>query len=356
MVGHNNGSGIMGENDAPDVMMLFEWMIRSRLFEEAIKKMWDDGKIPGEMHMGIGEEGIMAGVMAHVREGDALALDHRGTAAMLMRGVDPKALLLECCAHPQGLCGGIGGHMHLFSKPHLAASSGIVGSSGPAAVGFAIASQYKNLPNIAIAFFGEGALNQGQMLESLNLAAAWSLPVLFVCKDNNWAITTHSDRVTGGTPMDRAIGFGITAVSVDGTDVQAVWSAAGHIIAEMRQNPRPYFLHATCEHNEGHFLGDPLLRFSQTPRKAFGAATGPLIKAYFKSPGAGIVKKTGSILEIFSHIFASRSQLKMKNDPPQILKRKYPECGDQFETIKIKVAAEIDAIVQDVNQILTEGV
>jgi TPP-dependent pyruvate/acetoin dehydrogenase alpha subunit len=331
-------------------------MIRSRYFEEAIKKYWKEGKIPGEMHLGIGEEGIIAGIMAHVREGDALALDHRGTAAMLLRGVDPKAILLECCGHSQGLCKGMGGHMHLFSKEHLAASSGIVGSSGPAAVGFAIAIQYKKSPNIAIAFFGEGALNQGQMLESLNLASAWSLPVLFVCKDNNWAITTNSDKVTGGTPMDRAIGFGITAISVDGMDVEAVYTAAGKIIAEMRQNPKPYFLHATCEHNEGHFLGDPLLRFHQTPAKAFGAATGPLMKAYFKSPGAGIIKKTGSMMEIFGAIFKSRSQMKRKFDPPKILKGKYPECGEKFDLIEKRVAEEINKIISETDAILKEEI
>lgn len=124
-----------------DIWGLYELMLKSRRYEEAVKKLWDDGKISGEMHMGTGEEAIIAAVVSQLKEGDAMALDHRGSAAMLMRGVDPVALLLEFMGHPKGICNGYGGHMHLFSKAHLAASSGIVGSAGPAACGFALAAQ-----------------------------------------------------------------------------------------------------------------------------------------------------------------------------------------------------------------------
>jgi len=117
-------------------------MLKARLFEEATAKLWHEGLISGEMHMGTGEEGIIAGVVSHLKDGDAMALDHRGTAALLMRGIEPVPLLRELLGHKEGLCGGMGGHMHLFSKEHLAASSGIVGSEGPAAAGFALAAQY----------------------------------------------------------------------------------------------------------------------------------------------------------------------------------------------------------------------
>jgi TPP-dependent pyruvate/acetoin dehydrogenase alpha subunit len=124
----------------PDLWELYALMLKSRLFEEAIAALWHDGSISGEMHLGTGEEAIIAGVVAHLREGDAMALDHRGTAAMLMRGVNPKLILNELLGHPGGLCGGMGGHMHLFSKEHLAASSGIVGAEGPVAAGFALSA------------------------------------------------------------------------------------------------------------------------------------------------------------------------------------------------------------------------
>jgi pyruvate dehydrogenase E1 component alpha subunit len=115
-------------------------MLRSRLFEEAVAQLWQDGLISGEMHLGTGEEAIIAGMLDHLRDGDALALDHRGTAAMLMRGADPVSLLREMLGKPDGLCPGMGGHMHLFAPELLAATSGIVGASAPAAGGFALAA------------------------------------------------------------------------------------------------------------------------------------------------------------------------------------------------------------------------
>ena len=107
-----------------DIWSLYAFMLKSRLFEGSIAKLWHDGFISGEMHLGTGEEAIVTGVVSQLREGDAMALDHRGTAALLIRGVDPILILHELLGHPEGLCGGMGGHMHLFSKQHLAASSG----------------------------------------------------------------------------------------------------------------------------------------------------------------------------------------------------------------------------------------
>ncbi|MHA2073589.1 MAG: thiamine pyrophosphate-dependent enzyme, partial [Candidatus Hodarchaeales archaeon] len=173
-------------------LKLYELMIYSRIFEEAVMKIWEEGHIYGEMHLGIGEEAIIAGILSQLVPGDAISTDYRSTPPFIMRGVNPKLLLLEMLGHTDGLCSGMGGHMHFFSKKHLLTSSGIVGSAGPSAVGFAIASKYKRLKNIAVAFFGEGAMNQGMLLESMNLAAAMNLPVLFVCKDNGWAISTRS--------------------------------------------------------------------------------------------------------------------------------------------------------------------
>ena len=155
----------------PELRFLYAQMLKSRLFEEAIAKLWHDGLVSGEMHLGTGEEAIMAGVVTQLQDGDAMALDHRGTAALLMRGVDPVLILRELLGYADGLCGGMGGHMHLFSKEHLAASSGIVGSSGPAAAGFALAAQHLRPGTVAVAFFGEGAMNQGMLLEAINLAA-----------------------------------------------------------------------------------------------------------------------------------------------------------------------------------------
>jgi pyruvate dehydrogenase E1 component alpha subunit len=138
----------------------------------------------------------------------------------------------------------MGGHMHLFSKDHLAASSGIVGAAGPTAVGFALAAQYLRPGTIAVAFFGEGAINQGMLMESMNLASVWKLPVLFVCKDDSWSITAESEQMTGGTLNERVHGLGVQVVEVDGLDVSAVYQTAGDVIDKIRSDKGPIFLHA----------------------------------------------------------------------------------------------------------------
>ncbi len=288
---------------------LYALMLKSRLFEEAIAKLWHDGLISGEMHLGTGEEAIIAGVVTQLREGDAMALDHRGTAALLMRGVDPVPILRELLGHPDGLCGGRGGHMHLFSKEHLAASSGIVGAGGPTATGFALSAQYLHPGAIAVAFFGEGAMNQGMLLESLNLASAWNLPVLFVCKDDGWAITTQSEKVTGGDLNERARGLGIPVVEVDGCDASEVWGACHSAIERARSGKGPTFLHARCVHLEGHFLGFQLLRIVRNPLKEMPEIALPLTRSFLHPGGAAWRERVAGLKIVLAAI------LSMLRDP-----------------------------------------
>lgn len=265
---------------------LFAQTVRIRAFEEALAGLWERGAISGEMHLGIGEEALAAGVLAHVADGDGLAVDHRSTPPLVARGVDLESLTLEMLGSEQGLCRGRGGHMHLFSPGFLASSSGIVGAAGPTACGFALAAQLLRPGAVGVAFFGEGAANQGMLLESLNLAVAWRLPVVFVCKDNRWAITTRSRRVTGGKLASRARAFGMPATSVDGTRVEAVWRAAGRAFARARAGRGPSFVLASCPRIHGHFLGDPLLGIVEHPRREAAAHSGPLTAALREPIGA----------------------------------------------------------------------
>jgi TPP-dependent pyruvate/acetoin dehydrogenase alpha subunit len=268
-----------------DLWSLYTLMLASRRFEEAVTQLWQAGLISGEMHLGTGEEAILAGVISHLREGDAMAVDHRGSAAFLMRGVDPGLLLGELLGREDGLCGGMGGHMHLFSKEYLAASSGIVGSGGPSAVGFALAARYLRPGSIAVAFFGEGAMSQGMLMEAINLAATWRLPVLFVCKDDGWAITTRSIDTTGGPLEQRVRGLGAEYLAVDGLEVAEVWETAGETIEKLRVGGGPVFLHAGCVHLEGHFLGLPLIRGLRKPWRELPRIAGPLARSFIK-PGS----------------------------------------------------------------------
>jgi acetoin:2,6-dichlorophenolindophenol oxidoreductase subunit alpha len=290
----------------PDLWSLYALMLRSRLYEEAVTRLWQEGLISGEMHLGTGEEAIIAGVVAQVRDDDAMALDHRATAALLMRGVDPVLILRELLGRPDGLCGGMGGHMHLFSKRHLAASSGIVGAEGPAAVGFALAAHYLHPGAVAVAFFGEGAMNQGMLLESMNLAAAWNLPVLFVCKDDSWAITTRSDTMTAGNLNDRAQSLGIPAADVDGRDVSEVWEVAQQSIARVRAGQGPSFVHARCVHLEGHFLGLQSIRVVRHPLREGPKIAAPLTRSLLHPSGAALRERMSGLHGVISSVSSTR--------------------------------------------------
>ena len=327
----------MGTN----LQALYRLMLRSRRFEEAVTSLWEAGKISGEMHLGVGEEAIVAGVVAHLQDGDAMALDHRGTPPLVMRGVDLALLLKEFLGRSDGLCKGMGGHMHLFSAQHLAASSGIVGSSGPLAAGFALAAQYLHPGNVSVAFFGDGASNQGMLLESFNLASAWQLPLIFICKDNTWAITTQSPGVTGGNIIDRARAFGLIAAEVDGSDVEAVHSAAGRMIERARDGDGPSFLLARCPRLEGHFLGDPLRRANMLE------LAGPLMAAFVAQPGAPVAERAYSLGTLLSLVGKTTVEKNWKrHDPVVKARRKLQSQKAGLDTLEKEVEAEIRLVLE----------
>ena len=329
-----------------DLWHLYTNMLRSRLFEIAVAQAWKDGRISGEMHLSTGEEAIIAGTVLHLQEGDAMALDHRGTSPLVMRGIDLVLLFREFLGHRDGLCGGMGGHMHLFSRNHLSASSGIVGASGPAAVGFALAARYLRPGSVALAFFGEGAMNQGMLLEAMNLAVAWNLPVIFICKDSKWAITTVSSTVTGGSLIERAKSFGMPAIETDGTDVDNVWNAGQESIERARAAKGPSFIYATCVHPEGHFLGDPLLRISRHPVREIKKVAGPLLKSVVKVKGASVSGRTGGLGTVTSLISKStREHVFAKKDPIKIVRERLKIDKDRLKQVEESVSEEIEAAV-----------
>jgi pyruvate dehydrogenase E1 component alpha subunit len=330
-----------------DLWSLYRQMFASRLFEEAVARLWRHGHISGEMHLGMGEEAIAAGVVGQLQAGDAMALDHRGTPPLLMRSVDPVLLLREFLGRSDGLCGGLGGHMHLFSPSHLAASSGIVGASGPAAAGFALAAQHLRPGAVAVAFFGEGAMNQGMLLEALNLAVVWKLPVLFVCKDDGWAITTRAFVVAGGNLAGRARAFGMRTRGVDGSDVKAVWAAAQEALGRARAGDGPTFLHARCVHLEGHFLGDPLLRVARRPLRQMRQMAGSLLKSTFARKGVSKRERIGNVKTTLSFIATSARERSSKQDDPLVRTRRELETdGARLEQLEAAVAQEIQAALE----------
>lgn len=322
---------------------LYLQMVRMRRFEEVLAALWQQGLVSGELHLGIGEEAIIAGVIDHLGPGDGLALDHRPTPALVGIGTDLRQMVLEMLGHDQGLCRGRGGHMHLFDPDRTAASSGIVGASGPMACGFALALSVSGPGRVGVAFFGEGATNQGMLLESLNLAVAWRLPVLFVCKDSKWAITTRSAAVTGGRIERRAAAFGMPAARVDGTRVDQVWRTAGRMIDHARRGKGPGFLLATCWRPMGHFAGDPLVSAAAHPASLKVKMPGMLGALRDRSAGptrarvSGLLTMTGTVGRM------KVQQMVRRADPVRSTGRRLP--ADARRRVDTAAAAEVDDAV-----------
>ncbi|MCG6950662.1 MAG: thiamine pyrophosphate-dependent dehydrogenase E1 component subunit alpha [Acidobacteria bacterium] len=327
---------------------LYRQMLRARTFELAIEDLWHRGLISGEMHLGTGEEAVAAGVVTHLGDGEGLALTHRCSPALVVRGVPLVPMLRELLGCEDGICGGRGGHMHLASKEHLAAASGIVGASLPTAAGFALANSRLRTNRVAVAFTGTGAMNSGMALETLNLAAAWSLPLVVVCIDNGWAITTASEAQTGGDLVDRARAFGFTADSVDGSDVQSVHKKAGKLINAARRGKGPGFLLAECPRLDGHILGDPLLRLARKPLAEGKDLFAKVISSATSKGGGGIRDRTGGMTRMMSTMAKARRTpaREGRDDPMRAVRKAMDRQKAERQRIDSEVTEEIEAAVE----------
>ena len=215
------------------------------------------GPIPGEMHLYSGQEAVAAGVCAHLRPDDPVTSTHRPHGHLIAKGVDLNAMMAEIFGKETGLCNGKGGHMHLFDPRLHFGCGGIVGGGIPHATGAALAIKQRGQNRVAVSFFGEGAANIGAFHESLNLAAVWKLPVVFVVEDNLYAISVPKSASTSvRSNAERGAAYGIPGVQVNGQDVVAVYEAAGEAIARARRGEGPSIIEAICYRFRGHFEGD----------------------------------------------------------------------------------------------------
>jgi TPP-dependent pyruvate/acetoin dehydrogenase alpha subunit len=215
------------------------------------------GPVPGEMHLAAGQEPVAVGVIAHLRPDDAVTAPHRPHHFAIAKGVDLRRMTAEIFGRSTGLSHGKGGHMHLFDPSVHFSCSGIVGAGFPPAVGAALAFQRQGRGGVAVAFAGEGAANQGTFHESLNLAALWKAPVIFVIEDNHYAISVPKAQSTAiADNSDRARSYGIPGVSLAGNDVLAISEAAAEAIARAREGNGPTLLEIETTRFYGHFQGD----------------------------------------------------------------------------------------------------
>jgi TPP-dependent pyruvate/acetoin dehydrogenase alpha subunit len=230
-----------------------------RAFEERVSSLYRAAEIPGFIHTSLGQEAVAVGVCAALRDDDWIATTHRGHGHCLAKGADLDAAMAELFGKATGLCKGKGGSMHIADpRKGILGANAIVGASLPLATGAALSSRLLGRGTVSVAFFGEGAVNQGAFHESVNLAAVWGLPVLFVCENNGYAEFTDS-RTMSLRESVAALGpaYGVRATAIDGNDISAVLGAAQDAVDACRAGGGPWLLEAETYRWQGHYEGDP---------------------------------------------------------------------------------------------------
>jgi TPP-dependent pyruvate/acetoin dehydrogenase alpha subunit len=250
---------VMREVEPARQIELLRTMQRIRRFEERAEELYLGGELPGFIHLSIGQEACAAGACLALRRDDYITSTHRGHGHCLAKGAPMDRMMAELYAKVTGSCKGKGGSMHIadFSVGMLGAN-GVVGGGANLAVGATIAARLRGTDQIAVCFFGDGASNRGPVHEAMNLAAVWNLPVIFFCENNQYASTTSVKTVMKIEDIaDRAAGYGMPGIVVDGNDVLAVHSVVCEYVERARSGGGPVLIEAKTYRMRGHFVGDP---------------------------------------------------------------------------------------------------
>jgi pyruvate dehydrogenase E1 component alpha subunit len=264
-------------------------MCRMRAFEEACLEGFKSREIHGELHTGIGQEGVAAGLAPHLRPDDGVVSTHRNHLHALAKGVDPSALMAEIFEKETGLCRGRGGHMHPFDPSTNFSATGIVGASIPVALGYAYAFAKAGGGGVGVAFTGDGGANHGTFHECLNMAGAWKLPLVVIVENNRYAISVPASAVTAPIAhWERAAAYGAMGLEVDGTDVMAVDRVCGQALAHARAGNGPVVVEAFCHRFRGHYEGDADGYRSRDERNRMRQEGDPIAKARTALTAAGI--------------------------------------------------------------------
>lgn len=236
----------------------YEQMLLIRAAEQQLADDSAAGNLPGSVHLYIGQEAVAVGVCAHLGDGDYITSNHRGHGHFLAKGGDLSAMFAEIWGKREGICRGMGGSMHVADVAKgILGANGIVGAGLAIATGAAFGAQLDGPGDdahqrVAVCFFGDGAANQGVLMETLNVAALWSLPLVFVCENNTFSEFTPSRDITAGRLGDRAAAFGVPVIETDGNDLGAVWVAAREAVGRARSGGGPSFLEAHTYRIHGH--------------------------------------------------------------------------------------------------------
>jgi len=246
--------------DNETLLWMYTNMRTIRRFEERVAELFAAGKVPGFVHLYVGEEAVATGVCANLRQDDFITSTHRGHGHLISKGGDPKLMMAELYGKRTGYCKGKGGSMHIADLDlGILGANGIVGGGIPIATGAALSAKYRGTDQVVACFFGDGASNQGTFHEGLNLASIWKLPVVFVAENNMYAIS-FSQKVSMNVPdiADRAAAYDVPGIVVDGNDVIAVYEAAQEAVKRARAGEGPTLIECKTYRFRGHFEGDPM--------------------------------------------------------------------------------------------------
>jgi TPP-dependent pyruvate/acetoin dehydrogenase alpha subunit len=245
---------------APVLVKMYEQIKRIRAFEEKSISLFQDGIVPGFTHVYVGQEAVAVGMCHSLRPHDRVASNHRGHGHIIAKGADPRLMMAEILGKTEGYCHGMGGELHIMDTSiGIIGANGIVGAGIPIAAGAALADKLAGNDNVTLCFFGDGATSEGYFHEGLNLACIWDLPIVFICENNHYGEFTAATDVVAGRIVDRANGYGIPGVSVDGQDVVAVSEVAATAIDRARRGDGPTLIEADTYRWYGHFYGEEAL-------------------------------------------------------------------------------------------------
>ncbi len=291
--------------------MWYESMLLMRKFEEKAGQLYGQQKIRGFCHLYIGQEAVLAGAMSVIKPEDSMITAYRDHAHALAKGVTPKAIMAELYGKATGCSKGKGGSMHLFSKEHhFYGGFGIVGGQVPLGAGVAFAEQYKEAGFVNITYMGDGAVRQGSVTETFNMAALWKLPVIFICENNGYAMGTSVERSTADIDIYKiGLPYGMPSSAVDGMDPASVHKAMDEAVQRARNGEGPTFLEMRTYRYKGHSMSDPAKYRTKEELEEYKA----------KDP-----------IELTKHMIESEGYADAK----------------WFEDIEVKVKAEVDESVK----------
>lgn len=238
---------------------MYASMYRIRRFEEEVFEFYKRGLMPGLAHLYIGEEAVAVGSCAAIRADDFLGSTHRGHGHLVARGADTKRMMAEILGKETGYCRGKGGSMHIMDMSlGILGANGIVGGGIPIATGAGYSCKYRGTDQVVLCFFGDGASNEGTFHESINMAAAWDLPVVYIIENNQYGITVSVDRVTKEHDLaKRAVGYGIDGYTIDGNDAELVYGTVSKAVEKARRGGGPSIVECKTYRFHGHNGGDP---------------------------------------------------------------------------------------------------